>query len=280
MLTIGCDPEVFVRDLDSFVSAHGMSKGTKQEPVPLGCGAVQVDGTALEFNIPPAKTCKEFMDSVLEMRGELDKLVKTFDPNYIIAATPTATFDKDYFERQIPEENKLLGCDPDYDAWTGYPNQKPETDEPMRTGSGHIHLGIFPHDYKADPRNPLHFEACRTLVKQLDCALYFPSLLWDRDRKRRALYGNIGAFRPKPYGVEYRVLSNAWLNDIRLVRWVYVATETAFTMLKSGVRLFEDNELLDFLNNDDHDHAATYAYVHLLDRYEFPCLPDKYVEDN
>jgi hypothetical protein len=46
----------------------------------------------------------------------------------------------------------------------------------------------------------------------LDLRLAVPSLIWDKDKKRRLLYGKAGCFRPKPYGMEYRTLSNAWLN--------------------------------------------------------------------
>ncbi len=41
--------------------------------------------------------------------------------------------------------------------------------------------------------------------------------MYDKDTERRGMYGKAGAFRPKPYGVEYRTLSNAWLsNDERI----------------------------------------------------------------
>jgi hypothetical protein len=53
---------------------------------------------------------------------------------------------------------------------------------------------------------------------------------------RRELYGKAGAFRPKPYGVEYRVLSNRWLNSEALIRWVY--NQSQLGMARRGL---EDN---------------------------------------
>ncbi|OYV41139.1 MAG: hypothetical protein B7Z80_02685 [Rhodospirillales bacterium 20-64-7] len=55
----------------------------------------------------------------------------------------------------------------------------------------------------------------------MDYFLGIHSLLWDKDGTRRKLYGKAGAFRPKPYGMEYRVLSNRWLDSPDLTRWVY-----------------------------------------------------------
>ena len=47
----------------------------------------------------------------------------------------------------------------------------------------------------------------------MDFFLGLPSVLYDADTERRKLYGKAGAMRYKPYGVEYRTLSNAWLKN-------------------------------------------------------------------
>ena len=54
MITVGADPELFVKKGRSFQSAYGMIPGTKQKPKKVIKGAVQVDGMALEFNIDRA----------------------------------------------------------------------------------------------------------------------------------------------------------------------------------------------------------------------------------
>ena len=58
-------------------------------------------------------------------------------------------------------------------------------------------------------------------MKQLDWYLGAWSLKMDPDPTRRLLYGKAGACRYKPYGVEYRVLSNFWLTtkERRLQVW-------------------------------------------------------------
>jgi len=38
-----------------------------------------------------------------------------------------------------------------------------------------------------------------------------PFLKFDKQKNRRAFYGQPGLFRKKPYGIEYRTLSSFWL---------------------------------------------------------------------
>jgi hypothetical protein len=58
------------------------------------------------------------------------------------------------------------------------------------------------------------------------------------------MYGAAGAFRPKPYGVEYRVLSNAWLQSEELMAWVYRTTTKAITDLFEGKAAFHQHVAL------------------------------------
>lgn len=215
---IGCDPEMFVRNPNSkeYISAHGMIKGTKEFPEFITDGMVQVDGTALEFGIDPASTEEEFVSRIRSVTGQLRGMV---DPGFEIVGHPTAHFDPVYF-KSLPKYAKELGCTPDFNAWTGYQNEPPKGDRPFRTGAGHIHIGWTSEQ---DVHSTEHFELCRAVARQMDYYLGVPSLDWDKDGSRRELYGKAGAFRVKPYGVEYRTLSNAWVNSELLMRWVYRA---------------------------------------------------------
>lgn len=233
-ILIGCDPEVFVYSLktNEFVSAHGMVRGTKEEPQKVPFGAVQVDGMALEFNTIPAHNEEEFVFNVNTVYKRLSEMA---GPDFQLRAEPVATFSKAVFAK-TPTEAKLLGCDPDFNAWTRQPNQMDPSamDRPLRTGSGHIHIGWTQNQ---DPQNMAHFEDCVSIVRQLDYYLGCPSLLWDADNRRRSLYGQAGAFRCKPYGCEYRVLSNTWLRSESLQRWVYRAAIKACEDLSKGHNL-------------------------------------------
>jgi hypothetical protein len=106
-----------------------------------------------------------------------------------------------------------LGCDPDFNAWDhGAANEPPDMFQPLRTAGGHLHIG-----WNVDERE--HQIKAMALVKQLDCFLGLWSLRLDTNGAlRRSLYGKAGAFRLKPYGVEYRVLSNFWMFHQPLTR--------------------------------------------------------------
>lgn len=232
-LLIGADPEVFVTHRGGFVSGHGMIPGTKMAPHPVNYGAVQVDGMALEFNIDPAETEDQFVGNI---RAVYDRMAQMIPVGMQLAPVPVATFSEKVFW-ESPDEARELGCTPDYNAWTGDMNPKPDGDTTMRTASGHIHIG-WTKDM--DPYDPAHYEDCRNLVKQLDYYLGVPSLLWDTDNRRRKLYGKAGAFRPKSYGVEYRVLSNVWLTKESLIRYVYRATRKAVVDLVSKENVMDE----------------------------------------
>jgi len=225
---VGADPELFMRNPNTgeFVSADDHDSGaripgTKWEPHAVPYGAVQIDGTALEFNINPAHTADEFVFNIRSVMTTLTNMV----PGYNVVAEPVARFDRYYFENKVPSHAQELGCNPDYNGWTEDVNPHPDpAGEPFRTASGHIHIGWT---NGADVEDKDHFLLCCKFARQLDYYLGMYSLLWDPDGTRRQLYGKAGAFRPKSYGLEYRVLSNRWLKDEQLMRWVYNTTQVA-----------------------------------------------------
>jgi len=230
-ILVGCDPEVFVKQNGVFKSAHGLVKGTKDYPFPVSKGAVQVDGMALEFNINPAKNEDDFCLNVQTVFDELCKMV----PGYEVVATPVAHFDELYMKSQ-PQEALELGCDPDYNAYLGVANERPDGNRPMRTASGHVHIGWTNGQYIEDHQ---HREDAFMSAKMMDFYLGLPSLAYDKDVERRGMYGKAGCCRIKPYGVEYRTLSNAWLRSEKLMRQVYRNTVAGMERLMKGDLLWE-----------------------------------------
>lgn len=240
-MLLGADPELFVKKGGDYVSAYGMVEGTKVLPFPVQDGAVQVDGMALEFNIDPAQDEEEFIHNIQHVMQQLKAMV----PEYEVVADPVAHFTEAYLETQC-EEALNLGCDPDFNAWTGVVNPKPDTGRPMRTAAGHIHVG-----WTEGSRGEAHLGMCTALVKQLDFYLGLPSLLFDSDIDRREMYGQAGAFRPKSYGVEYRVLSNKWLSSPSLMQWVYRATSNCFQSMSEGELTAKYGDIQGIINSSD-----------------------------
>lgn len=218
MLTLGCDPEIFLEDATaSLVSSIGIVGGSKYNPKPLPLGpgfAVQEDNVALEFNIPPARNSKEYVEYIRAARtylqGEMYSLGLSFSK--LSAAT--------WPENQLQHPDaQQFGCTPDFDAWrNGRRNPRPRaTNKNLRSCGGHVHVGT-----NFQNRNEI-----LTFVKYMDLFLGVPSVLLDPGDLRKQLYGRAGAFRYTTYGVEYRVLSNYWIFEDALVSWVWSQTEKA-----------------------------------------------------
>lgn len=229
-ILIGADPEVFVKRNGVPYSAHGMVPGTKAKPHKVQDGAVQVDGLALEYNITPADTSDKFVHNIRSVFKTLEAMIPA---DCRIEVTPSIDFDWDHIKAQ-PKEALELGCDPDYNAYTRAPNPRPDGETNMRTASGHIHIG-WTNGEELD--NPEHVDMCFQLVRELDFWLGIPSVILDPDVRRRQMYGKAGACRIKPYGVEYRVLSNFWLKDPAVTKWVFEQTMRAVDALKNRTAL-------------------------------------------
>lgn len=247
-ILVGCDPEVFVKKGSKFLSAFGLIKGDKKNPQKVNRGAVQVDGMALEFNIDPAASEDEFCLNVQDVFNTMCKMV----PGYEVVATPVAHFDAAYMKTQ-PKEALELGCDPDYNSWTQMVNVKPNGERPMRTASGHVHIG-WTKDQEIN--DYAHISNCNMVVKQLDFYLGLGSLAYDNDVERREMYGKAGCCRYKPYGVEYRTLSNAWLRNEKLMRWVYRNTVAGAKSVMEGSKLWEKyGDIQAIINSSDKKEA-------------------------
>lgn len=279
--TVGCDPELFIVDGEgSPISAHDILPGNKIVPHHVPHGAVQVDGTAAEFNIQPARGSAQFSSNITSVLKMMSQMVKIDHPDFQLRAMPVARFKPDYFET-LPAEALMFGCEPDFQAWDSGNIQKfSGTVKPMRTGGGHIHIGWTQDELAFDQA---HFYDCIQATKQMDSSLFLASLLWDSNQERRQVYGKMGSFRPKPYGVEYRPLSNVWVGDIRLHVFIFRTVDWAMKLLDTdGVELWDSDELVDIiplLRSDHHISRNDLIDLHLSMNKKFgmPKLPEKYL---
>ena len=226
-LIIGQDTELFLKKNGKVISAYGIIPGSKDRPYPVKKGAVQVDGMALEINTVPTKNFDQFKNNINTVLSRLQDMIPD---DCEMAVSPTAHFDIEYMNKQ-PLEATMLGCDPDFNAYTGEINSSPRMHPTMRTASGHVHLGWTEGK---DIDDPEHFSECQKVVKQLDYYLGVPSLLHDSGLERREMYGKAGSFRPKSYGVEYRVLSNYWILQESFMREVFDSCKRAFLSFRNG----------------------------------------------
>ena len=143
---------------------------------------------------------------------------------------------------------------PDYNAWTKQANPKPYADDQnLRSAGGHIHVGC-----DLAKKKPID------VIRAMDLFLGVPSVALDKGTLRRQLYGAAGCMRKKPYGVEYRTLSNFWIFKDSLIDWAYEGTERALKFVESGSVIHKDDHIRiqRCINNSD-----MVEYEHLVKAY-------------
>jgi hypothetical protein len=85
----------------------------------------------------------------------------------------------------------------------------------------------------------------------MDLFLGVPSILMDKGDVRKQLYGSAGAYRDKPYGGEYRTLSNFWIFDNHLIEWVWNNTSRAVDAAEAQFTISEQDgtSIVQCINN-------------------------------
>jgi hypothetical protein len=188
-VSIGSDPEVFVRDVNrnEIISAEGLIGGSKSEPRELGGGyCVQEDNVLLEYNIPTCYTKSEFVEAI-HVGLEHGRTVLRAHPFLDIEIIASNMMDEKWLQTPHAQE---FGCDPDFNAHTESMNAKPDSHTNLRTAGGHVHIGY----------EDATIDSTVQLVKLCDLFLGVPSVILDKDMERRKLYGKAGCFRFKEYG--------------------------------------------------------------------------------
>ena len=219
-MRLGADPEVFLRDkygvMSSVIGKIGANKWNPKQIPTLPAGfTLQEDNVALEFGVPPAATADEFVHNIRTvMKAGLSTLPESRFSRLSCTIFPQSEMDN--------PSAWVFGCEPDFNAWTGEENVKPEPPHPfMRSAGGHIHV---------ETQNDKRLQ-----VQAMDLTISVPLVLMDNGEERKKLYGKAGAFRPKTYGVEYRTPSNWWIFRPERIRWIWQQTEIAEQWAAKGM---------------------------------------------
>ncbi len=220
-VTLGCDPEIFLKKDGKIISAIGLIGGTKHNPQPISDfgHAIQEDNVAIEWNIPASATIEEFVNNNNFVKDYLAVLVAGMGCELDFSAS--AELDDDQLNNDKARE---FGCEPDFNVYLQEANIPPSSDTNLRVCGGHIAVGWD---------NPQE-EVSEDLIKAMDATLGLKSLFIDKDTRRKEMYGKAGCFRFKPFGVEYRTLSNFWTETDELIKWAYNTTLEAIELVNSG----------------------------------------------
>lgn len=236
-ILIGADPEFFMLDDNgNVVPACGKVGGTKEKPIPLEKGAMQEDNVLVEINIDPARTEDEFVDNLRTVIGQLPVRV---------AAKPSHKFDMGLLQ-QFGQQAMEFGCDPDYNAWTLEQNDPPNPEKVggARVAGGHIHISGI-HGFMG---------ALGVLI--MDTVFYRHFYTLPNEVGRACIYGGKGAYRSKPYGVEYRACSNFWLRSEHLARWAFRCAHWTSSYLQQFPNV--NQAVHDLMARSDHPQIARY----------------------
>jgi hypothetical protein len=202
--TFGTDPEFFLSSKGRIVTSCGKFGGTKEKPRSYIDSGVTYheDNVCLEFGIEPANDYYVACDRLNNLVYYADKLARSKRCTISFKKSQHKFTDTQLMSKKARE----FGCNVDFDAYTG--KQDPRLDLPdfgnWRFAGGHIHLG--------GEFNCPRFVAVIILEAMLSMTL--DSIKGDyklANNKRMEWYGKPGIYRPKPYGIEYRTPSNAWM---------------------------------------------------------------------
>lgn len=258
----GADIEFFIKNPKTGrpTPACGKIGGTKEKPIPLdGEFSILEDGAAVELNYKPAATYTEFRDRIVRSAAIISK-----HTGYEVYDGPETNLPGLAAFKQANE----IGCMPDFDAYS--PN--PLVDRPipdikefgkLRFAGGHIHLS-----YEVKKQIPSW-----VVARFIDYFMTIPFLSYVHDeygkeegvkmigKNRSKYYGWAGLHRDKPYGVEYRVLSNHWATAAHYAEYVGSQLEEVMYYLKPE-KLNKLNDL--FLEVD------WPTVKHAIDSLDFP----------
>lgn len=244
-VTIGADPELFIinEKTKRVVSSVGRIPGEKGNPyvaddMPAGFG-LETDNILAEFNIPPVTTEEAFVNNIEYMKQYIDKYVKNIDSNLGILCAASKMVDAG----QLNSEQALMfGCSPDFNVYTESENEKPDGSKTrLRVCGMHLHIGYD---------NP-NIDTSLRIIRYMDMYVGLPSVLKDKDKRRRSLYGKAGCFRLCSYGCEYRTLSGAMMKDVPTLQFVWRQTVKAINACDRDSRLVSSEYIQQAINNSD-----------------------------
>lgn len=257
---IGSDPELFIVRNGHIGSAIGLVGGSKEEPRPTEFGALQEDNVLLEFNILPTASVEEFKHHIKAVMQDATNTLSAFEAE-LVRGVSSHIFRQEELEGFGPQAF-IFGCDPDFNGWTNQMNPAPFADPGLRTAGGHLHIG---YSHLEEPDAILN----NKIIRMCDYTMGLPSILMDKDEERRKLYGKAGCLRHKPYGVEYRTLSNFWLFSDELLAWAYEGARDAYANINKleGYYDIVSGEEVQRIINENDKAAARAALLDLEIKY-------------
>jgi len=148
----------------------------------------------------------------------------------MVSGMETAIVSSDFFPLGELENPKSweFGCDPDFSGWHESMMIKHIDRSTMRVCGGHVSVSF--EDFDEDN---FDFNRFARLMDQELCIPLIEAGI-ETDTRRRQMYGHPAAYRHKPWGIEYRTLSNQWIKSIEGVTMVFNGVDNAIEKYNNG----------------------------------------------
>ncbi len=227
---VGADPELFVVDKDNKVIPA--FKFLKSKEVNKN---VYWDGFQAEFTVDPNVCLTQVMQNIQGRLRMLDSEAKAYNKDAKLSIATVIDTPVELFEG-VEDKFVQFGCMPSKNVYGIKGHIVDGRVLEYRMSGGHIHFGCGTQT-EEDTANII-----RALDRCLGVACVSLFSGFDDPRRRRH-YGVAGEYRTPPHGIEYRVLSNAWLSHPLIMNIVYDFARQAFKLGQHG--------LLDVWKSDD-----------------------------
>jgi len=233
-VTLGCDPEFFfsgskgkTTGAEKVLPENGITytPGTAHYDGSYTCrgdvkeSKIVIDGVQAELN-PRPNTCRANLgNEISACFRDLHKALEAQGKGIGVNFMPLVKISQKELD-SLSEKSKTFGCAPSTNIYTHAESKITVNPKKYlkRSAGGHIHLG---NNGSAQVKKTL--ENVEEMVYMLDIIVGNTCVLIDRNPnnvERRKVYGRAGEHRSKPYGLEYRTLSNFWLQSYQLMSLV------------------------------------------------------------
>jgi hypothetical protein len=220
VLSSGCDPEIFVVDgRNRLIPAFEFLSSKDEAPFhdcrvnAIGNGHLSYlketgktywDGFQAEFTTQPIGCHGYAFDMVRAGLLAIQRQAVKHSPKAKLSLKSVFRIPESTLQLAEPQY-VALGCDPSANAYDATPfTVENPRHLPYRVAGGHLHFAIAKSRRDQIPG----------MVKALDLLTGIPTVAMFADIDdplRRQFYGKAGEYRTPAHGLEYRVLSNAWL---------------------------------------------------------------------
>lgn len=261
----GSDPEVFLVHGDGsiFPAFEFLPEKGKPRKIPALAGSYGIadqimywDGFQAEFTTQPSTCVSRHVDSIQNALNNMLKEARKVDAGAKLSIQSTLPISDEVMAAAEPQF-VAFGCLPSFNAYGAKAQVIDDPRQlPFRFAGGHIHLG----------HEALHGTAVE-VVKTIDAIVGVASVgmfaSYDSPVRRR-FYGLAGEYRLPTHGLEYRVLSNAWLSHPAITMWVYDMVREAAFLGHNGLRKFQfkgydEARIQGIINEGDHVEARRWV---------------------